>query len=161
MINKIFIFTILVFLVGCKNSGNQMRLFFNPSHSRALRQIHINAKINEKMVLDTMLNNRFIDKSSLLKAFYLNNSDSVVTLEINSKIRLIKIDKNSKTCIDVFSFYDDHEIIDSIFLEVEKRNAGEGKNANYSRIIDSIKASSIVGYYDRIILNVKPLKCKK
>ncbi len=160
MINKLFIFIILISLIGCKNSGKQMRLFFNPSHSRDLKKIHVNAKVNETIVLDTMLNNNYIDKSYLLKALHLNSSDSVLTLEINSKIRIIKIHENSKTCIDVFSFYDDHAIIDSIFLEIEKYKVGKGTIANYSQIIDSIKKSSIVGYYDKIILNIKPLKCK-
>lgn len=151
---------VAIVIIGCKNSNRNVRLFFNPSHAFNVEEIHLIAKINNMIIVDTILNNDHIDKSHLIKNvnFELKNDD-IFYLKINDKIKSIKGSDFGKDCLDIFTFYDDHTAINNVASEMEAKKNNKGLIADYKQIVDSLKKISENNFYDKIEINIKPRNC--
>ncbi|MBB2145784.1 hypothetical protein GM921_09820 [Pedobacter sp. LMG 31464] len=150
----------IILLLGCKQSERTIGLFVNPSRTFDLQKIHIFAKSGTNVILDTVIQNNHIDKSVLLKRFNVNLvTDNTLSIGIGSISKSIKIPSNTRNCVDVFTFYDDHTMINNVALGVENQQIEKGIMANYKQIIDSLKKSKN-GIYDKIEIDVKNRSCK-
>ena len=156
-----FALSILLFL-GCNKSDRTIGLFFNPSRAYDLQKNHLTVRSGSNIILDTIVINNYIDKSLLLKRFNADLiAENMISIDIDGKSKILKIPKSNQNCIDVFMFYDDHTAINNIASEIEKGMIEKGIIVDYKQIVDSIKKSSSIGFYDKIEVDVKTMNCKK
>ena len=64
---RCFLIVVIIFSIGCDSSDNQIHLFFNPSLAFDLNKISVRVKIDEDLILDTLIENKHIDESLFLK----------------------------------------------------------------------------------------------
>lgn len=149
-------------IIGCKNTNRNVRLFFNPSHAFNVEKIHFLAKVNDVIVVDTIFNNDHVDKSHFIKNVdFKFKNDDVFYLKINDKTKSVKGSDFGKNCLDIFTFYDDHTLINNNASEIEAKKNNKGLTADYKQIVDSLKKTSKINFYDEIKINIKPRNCEE
>jgi len=149
----------IIFAVGCHRTDNQINLFFNPSLAFNLNEISVKVKVDDQIILDTLIENRHIDKSLFIKSFnYKPNKNTLLRVEINGKKKDINRIHGFSRCTDIFLRYDDHSLIFKEAKKIETSRIDQHIPADFKELFDSIKASSSNKYH-QITFNIKNGKC--
>lgn len=161
---KIVILIIFANFLSCKGEDctRQIALFFNPSHSANIPIYHVKAITKDKVIIDTVIKNSYIDQSILVKCFSVNQTEQI-TLIINDKKRIIQADSLRKLDgpLNLFTSFDDRIILDSLFksytAESIKKN---GSIPEYKAFVDSLMIhSSTLKRFDSLMIYIKRDKC--
>ncbi len=121
--------------------------YFNPSSAFDLEKIHVKVKINDKIILDTVVDNCHIDSSVFLGEFVYRVTDRIV-FEINGKATSLgQAQKIKVRCASVFIRYDDHSLILEEVNKIEDKRAYKGLPSRFKQLFDSVKASSGIKYH--------------
>jgi hypothetical protein len=156
-----WIIFIFIFNVGCKPADNQIRVYFDPSGATYLDKIPLIIKIDDQTILDTVVENGHVNKSSLMISFNSSQNDGALSAEINGKQKFIQqLSEISLKCTDIFLGYDDHLLIFKEVKKIEIEREDKHIPSDFKQLFDSIKASS-GNKYHQIIFNVKEGKCNR
>jgi uncharacterized protein YcfL len=160
----LLLFIVLSILLGCnKDDKKNVSIFFNPAGSAKINQYDIVVTENKQVVFDTILKKDMnIDKSILLKSFYLNPKSSI-SISINNKVQLLKINNtpSKDKCVNVFLSYNDRIIIRSLYDSFTKKSIEEtGVIPDYVAFLDSLTVhGTSTSQFDSLMINVKQGKC--
>jgi hypothetical protein len=150
---------VIIFGVGCDNSDNQINLFLNPSLAFDFNKISVKVKVDEDIILDTVIENKHIDESLFIKKLsYKSTKNGLLHIEINDKKKDINLTHELSKCIDVFLRYDDHSLIFKEAKKIESERSDQHLPADFKQLFDSIKATS-GNKYHQIIFNIKEGDC--
>lgn len=156
---RCFLIIVIIFNIGCNSSDNQINLFFNPSLAFDFNKISFRVKIDEDVILDTVIENRHIDENLFIKKIsYKPIGKGLLQIEINDKKKDINPAHELSKCIDIFLRYDDHSLIFKEVKKIESERADQHMPADFKQLFDSIKAISNNRYH-QILFNVKEGDC--
>lgn len=156
-----FLIVAIISSIGCSSSDNQINLFFNPSLAFDLNEISVRVKIDNDVILDTLIKNDHIDESLFLKSFsYKSTKNGLLYVEINGKRKDINRVHGLSKCTDIFLKYDDHSLIFKEARKIENERADRHAPTNFKQLFDSIKASSNNKYH-QVIFNMKEGNCNR
>lgn len=149
----------IVLALGCGRTDNQINLSFNPSQAIDLNKIPVKVKVDDQIILDTLIENRHVDKSLFIKRFnYQPNKNALLHVEINGKKKNIKGMYGLPKCTDIFLDYDDHSLIFKEIKGIEILRADQHMPADFKQLFDSIKASSGNKYHN-ITFSIREGEC--
>ena len=156
---RYFLIVVIISSLGCGSSDNQINLFFNPSSAFDLDKIPVKVKINDDIILDTLIENRHVDESLLIKKIsYRPIKNMLLHVEINGKKKDITGTRGLSKCTDVFLEYDDHSIIFEEVMKIERERAIQDISSDFKQLFDSIKATSSNKYHQTTFY-IKEGKC--
>ena len=157
---------VLTMMCVCCNTSNKnvvkCALFFNPSQAFYSNELHVKAKLNDSLILDTIVKNRRIDNSELLKCFNFESSSmQILSIYIGGKLQQIRLNSINHDCLNVFIRIDDHFLLDLKQDNIEKKKMASenSSNLNSRQILDSLRLHAKNNEYDSISVNVKTDKC--
>lgn len=154
-----WIIFIIILNIGCKSVDNEIRVYFDPSGATYLDKIPLILKVDDQIILDTIVENRHINRNLLMISFKKSENDRALSAEINGKQKFIQqLSEISLKCTDIFLGYDDHLLIFKEVKKIEMEREGRHLPSDFKQLFDSIKASS-GNKYHQIIFNIKEGKC--
>ena len=150
---------IIISAAGCSRSDHQINLFFNPASAFSLEKISVKVKIDNRIVLDTLIENRHIDNSLFIRNIhYKPGKNELLQVEINGKKKDIQRMQGFSKCTDIFLRYDDHTLI---FDEADRIQRSVSLiPADYGRLFDSIKVASGKRFHE-ISFSIKEGECDR
>ncbi|WEK18815.1 MAG: hypothetical protein P0Y49_18730 [Candidatus Pedobacter colombiensis] len=160
MKNKLGLWLACILYIGCIPVEPQIKVYFDPSGATYLEKIPLILRVDDRIILDTVVENSHVNKSLLMISFKKNRNDGVLFAEVNGKKELIKqLNEVSIKCTDVFLGYDDHSLIfkEARKIEIEKKD--KHIPTDFKQLFDSIKASS-GNKYHQINFNIKEGDCQ-
>ncbi len=143
MKNKIFLWLIGSLYISCKPVDNQINIYFDPSGAFNIEKIPLILKVNNQIILDTVVENSHVNKSLFMISYKMHRNDGALFAEVNGKKQFIKqFSEVSMGCTDVFLGYDDHSLIfeEARKIEIEKEN--KRILTDFKQLVDSIIVSS-------------------
>lgn len=150
---------VVIFCVGCNNYDNQINLFINPSQAFGFNKISVKVKVDEDLILDTVIENKHIDESLFIKKIsYKSTKNRFLHIAINDKKKDLNLTHKLSKCADVFVRYDDHSLIFNEAGKIESERAEQHLPADFKQLFDSIKATSSNKYH-QITFNIKEGDC--
>jgi hypothetical protein len=118
---SLFLVAWLVSVISCNSSGSNVvrcAIFFNPSQAFYSNEIHFKAKLNDSLILDSIIKNKRVDNSELLTCLSFDNPNKhVLSIEVDGIEQLISLNSETNKCLNVFVKIDDHSLLD---LEQDK-----------------------------------------
>jgi len=164
---KIFIpllfLSIVVIILSCKSSNRhqvEYTIFLNPAQAFYSDKIYFEVKLNDSLILDTVMVNRRIDMSHLLKCFYSEASGKkVLYVNVNGKEKVVSLDSVNKECLGVFVWIDDHNMLINKSFEISRSQVQHGIKFDIRKITDSLRLSAKGHEYDSLSVVLKADKC--
>lgn len=155
MKNKIGFWLVCILCIGCKPMDDQIKVYFDPSGAIYLEKIPLILKVDDQIILDTVVENSHVNKSLFMISLKKPQNGGALFAEVNGKKKLIKqLSELSIKCTDVFLGYDDHSLIFKEARKIEIEKEDEHIPTDFKQLFDSIKASS-GNKYHQITVNIK------
>lgn len=165
-IYKSFLILVTLTMVICCHTSNKnvvkCALFFNPAQAFYADELHFIAKLNDSLILDTLVKNTRIDNSKLLKCLnFKSSSTQILSIDIDGKVQQVHLNAGSHDCLNVFVGLDDHFLLylKQDQIEKKKMNSGKSNNLNGRQILDSLRLHAKNHEYDSILVNIKTDRC--
>ncbi|MCJ0743868.1 hypothetical protein [Pedobacter montanisoli] len=116
---QILLLSSICIVLGCTKPYKTINLYIDPSQAFDYNIIHVKTKLNNEIVLDTLIENKHIAYSYFIKS--LDYDKGKLLVEVNGKIKNIELLKNVSQCTDIFIKYDDHSLLYKAASEIENR----------------------------------------
>ena len=161
MKNKIGFWLVCILCMGCKPMDDQIKVYFDPSGAAYLEKIPLILKVNDQVILDTVVENNHVNKSLFMISFKKSQNGGALFAEVNGKKAFIKqLSELSIKCTDVFLGYDDHSLIFKEARKIEIEKEDEPIPTDFKQLFDSLKASS-GNKYHQITFDIKDGNCNR
>ncbi|RQO73961.1 hypothetical protein DBR43_00710 [Pedobacter sp. KBW06] len=152
---------IIICATGCGRSDHQINLFFNPAGAFFLDRITVKVKIDNRIILDTLIENRHVDFSLFLKnVHYRPEKNELLHVEINGKKKDVLRMSGLSGCTDIFFGYDDHSLIFEAVEKIEMKRSTALIPADSRKLFDSIRIASGKRFHE-ISFNIKEGECDR
>jgi len=135
-------------------------LFINPAQAFYSNKVHFIAKLDDTLILDTIVKNKRVDNSELLKCFsYELATKQMLSINIDGKEKQIKLNSKNQRCINIFVEIDDHFLLDLRQDKIEHEMLASRKKYNSRNILDSLRSNAKNNEYNSIKVLIKSEKC--
>jgi len=137
-------------------------LFFNPAQAFYSEKVSFRAKLNDSVLLDTIIKNSRVDNSKLLKCFNFEASkDQILSINVNGKEQKIRLTHKRSKILNIFVTIDDHFLLD---LKQKRLALGifplaTNRKTSMRKILDSLRSNALNNEYDSIGIVIKNEKC--
>lgn len=159
MKNRVVLWLICILYIGCKPEDPQINVYFDPSSAFSFEKIPLVLKVDDRIVLDTVVENSHVNNSLLMMSFKKSRNDRALFAEVNGKTELvIKLNAVTTKCTDVFLGYDDHLLIFEEAKKIETEKEVRHIPVGFKQLFDSIIASSGTKYH-QVTFHVKEGDC--
>ena len=160
-----FLFLILLVTINmcCNNSRKSIvkcALFLNPGQAFYSNKVHIKAKLNNSLILDTILTNKRVDNSEFLKCLSFDKSHrQKLSIDVNGKKKVLYLKGGILNCANVFIGINDYYLLQRRADKIEGDMKLFGLDVNYRTLLDSLRLNAKNNEYDSISVNIKTDRC--
>lgn len=161
----LFVMLLVISNLSCNSPNRNVvkcALFLNPAQAFYSNEVHFKAKLNGSLILDTIVKNKRVDNSELLKCFNLKiASEQILSINVDGKEQQIHLNSKGQKCLNIFVKIDDHFLLDLKEDKIEREKLASGKNNNFNgrNILDSLRSNARNNEYDSIRVVIKNDKC--
>jgi hypothetical protein len=150
-------------IISCNSSNKNVvgcAIFLNPSQAFYSKEVHFKAKLDEKLILDTIVRNKRVDESQLLRCLFFDKSEvQALSIDINGKKKSFNLSPRDAKCVNVFIRIDDHYLLDRKAATIEETIRNSDSEVHYQNLIDSLRKNSKNNQFDSISVNIKTDTC--
>ncbi|PYF74195.1 hypothetical protein [Pedobacter nutrimenti] len=150
---KILLLITIMILACCKGKQKELSLslFFNPSQAFYSEQVYFKALLNDTLLLDTVVKNKKIDNSELLKKVNVKlGKQYVLSINVNGKRKNIQFQYQRESCVNVFVGINDHDLLQMKELAIENKRRTLGEKVDNHKLLDSLRLNAKPNEYDRV-----------
>ncbi|MGY3214776.1 hypothetical protein [Mucilaginibacter sp. HD30] len=160
---KRYIFFFSMFFIACRSdsgSNKTISIFFEPTANINERDRHVFIYLNGKIMADKIIKaNLPAGFANVVSCFEANTEyENEILLKVNSKVRIIDLNRYKTNCLSVHFFYDDMSIIRRMARRADSTAISHGKTLN-KFFLDSMIAHTAANKLDTLWYSVDEEKC--